>query len=73
MFNSLFNVESSLFDEFRRMEQEMDELFGRGPWPAGIRSVERGTYPPINVGSTPEKVDVYLFATGYKADRQLRS
>jgi hypothetical protein len=30
MFNSLFNVESSLFDEFRRMEQEMDEFFGRG-------------------------------------------
>jgi HSP20 family protein len=64
MFKSLFNVESSLFDEFRRMEQEMDEFFSRGPWSASIRSVERGTYPPINVGSTPEKVDVYLFAAG---------
>jgi HSP20 family protein len=42
----------------------MDELFGRWPWPAGIRSVARGTYPPINVGSTPEQVNVYLFASG---------
>jgi HSP20 family protein len=26
--------------------------------------VARGTYPPVNVGSTPEQVDVYLFAAG---------
>jgi HSP20 family protein len=64
MFGSLVNFESSLFDQFRRMEQEMDELFGRWPLPAGIRSVARGAYPPINVGSTPEKVDIYLFAAG---------
>ncbi len=64
MFGNLINFESSLFDQFRRMEQEMDELFGRGPLPAGIRSVARGTYPPINVGSTSEKVDIYLFAAG---------
>jgi HSP20 family protein len=44
----------------------MDELFGRGPWPAGIRSVERGMYPPTNVDSTPEKVDVYLFAASIR-------
>ena len=65
MFGSLTNYGDSLFDEFRRMQ---DELFGRSPWPAGIRSVSRGTYPPINVGATPEQVDVYLFAAGL--DRQ---
>jgi HSP20 family protein len=26
--------------------------------------MRRGTYPPINVGCTPERVDVYLFAAG---------
>ena len=26
--------------------------------------MRRGTFPPINVGATPEKVDVYLFAAG---------
>jgi len=31
------NYGDSLFDEFRRMKDEMIELFGRSPWPAGIR------------------------------------
>jgi HSP20 family protein len=64
MFNRLTNFGGGLFDDFRRVEDEMDALFGRWPWPAGIRSVARGTYPPINVGATPEQVDVYLFAAG---------
>ena len=64
MFGSLTNLEGSLFDEFRRMEQQMDELFGRGGRLPGLRSVARGTFPPINVGATPEKVDVYLFSPG---------
>jgi len=63
MFDRLTNFES-LFDEFRRIEQEMDDAFGRWAVPAGIRSVARGTFPPINVGVTPDEVDVYLFAAG---------
>lgn len=64
MFRNLGGFNSSLFDDFRRMEREMDRLLGSGSWPNSIRSVERGTYPPINIGSTPEQVDVYLFAAG---------
>ncbi|MGD2113185.1 MAG: Hsp20/alpha crystallin family protein [Gammaproteobacteria bacterium] len=64
MFGSLTNYGDSLFDEFRRMQDDLNEMFGRSPWPAGIRSVSRGSYPPINVGATPEQVDVYLFAAG---------
>ena len=65
MFGSLFgSLDTSLFDEFRRLESEMDQLFGRGSLPAGIRAMRRGTFPPINVGATPERVDVYLFAAG---------
>ena len=65
MFGSLFSsFDTSLFDDFRRLENEMDQLWGAGTLPAGIRSVRRGTFPPINVGSTPERVDVYLFAAG---------
>ena len=68
MFGSLSNIDGGLFDEFRRMEREMDQLFGAGPWSTGIRSVARGTYPPINIGSTPERVDLYLFAAGVDPD-----
>src|ERR1700757_1434902 len=65
MFGSLWgSFDTSLFDEFRRLESEMDQLFGRGASPAGIRAMRRGTFPPINVGATPERVDVYLFAAG---------
>ena len=65
MFGSLFSsVDSGVFDEFRRWEAEMDQLLGRTAYPTGIRAVPRGTFPPLNVGSTPERVDVYLFAAG---------
>ena len=65
MFGSLWSsFDTNLFDEYRRLESEMDQLFGRGGSPAGIRAMRRGTFPPINVGSTPERVDVYLFAAG---------
>ena len=65
MFGSLFgSFDTSLFDEVRRLESELDQLFGRGSLPAGIRAMRRGTFPPINVGATPERVDVYLFAAG---------
>ncbi|QSA98630.1 Hsp20/alpha crystallin family protein [Methylococcus sp. EFPC2] len=64
MFGNLTNLEGSLFDEFRRLEQQVDELFGRGGRLPAIRSVVKGTFPPINVGVTPEKVDVYVFSAG---------
>jgi HSP20 family protein len=64
MLGNLSGFESNLFDDIRRIEQEMEQLFGRSPWQSGIRAVARGTYPPINIGSTADQVDVYLFAAG---------
>jgi len=65
MIGSLFDTfEGGLFEELRRFENEMDQLLARGRGPAGIRTVRRGTFPPINVGASPERVDVYLFAAG---------
>ena len=63
MFGSLTSFES-LFDEFRRIEQDMDALFSGWAVPTGIRSVARGHFPAANVGVTPDAVDVYLFAPG---------
>jgi HSP20 family protein len=63
MFGSLTNLDS-LFEEFRQMEQQMDQLFGGGRQPPAIRSVARGTFPPINMGASPDGVEIYLFAAG---------
>lgn len=56
-----------LFDEFRRMERGVDQMFGRGTDRQAIRSVARGTFPPTNIGVTEEEVHVYLFAPGLDA------
>ncbi len=64
MFGSLSNLEGRLFDELRRMEQEIEQLFGRWTWPAGIRTLGKGSFPPVNVAATPERVEVYVFAAG---------
>ena len=64
MFGIPSNMPSSVFDELWRLQQEVDELFGSWSSPLGIRSLPRGSFPAINVGQTPERVDVYLFAPG---------
>jgi len=63
MFGSQL-YDGGLFQEFRRLERELDEQFGNWLWPLGIRSTGRGTWPPMNVGLTPDNVEIYLFAAG---------
>ena len=64
MFGIPSNMSGSAFDELWRLQQEVDELFGSWSSPSGIRSLPRGSFPAINVGHTPERVEVYLFAPG---------
>jgi len=63
MFGSQL-YDGGLLQEFRRLEQDLDEQLGHWLWPLGIRSTARGTWPPMNVGLTPDNVEVYLFAAG---------
>ena len=63
MLGSLTSLDS-MFEELFRMSDQMDELFGRGTQPPAIRSVARGTFPPINMGATPDGISLYLFAAG---------
>jgi HSP20 family protein len=66
MFGTIWTtLDPSLLENLRRLEGEMDP--GRSAYSAGIRAVPRGTFPPLNMGSTPERVDVYLFAAGVDA------
>lgn len=64
MFGYLTTSGSNPFDYLRELQQQMDQTFGGTPLPASIRAVARGSYPPINVGVTPDAVDVFVFAAG---------
>jgi HSP20 family protein len=70
MFSRVTYSENPLFTEFRRLEQELDDLFASAtPWVGGIRSLPAGTFPAVNVASTDDAVTVYLFAPGIDAKK----
>ncbi len=59
-FGHLLDTGSSPFDAFERLQREVEQLIG-----GGLRGAELVTgYPPINIGSTPDAVHVYVFAAG---------
>ncbi len=64
MFGSITNLEGDLFDQFNRLHRELEDFWGTARGPASIRAVAHGSYPSINIGSTPEGVEVYVFAPG---------
>jgi HSP20 family protein len=64
MFGSITNWEGDLFDQFSRLQRDLDEFWGASPGPANIRAVARGSYPAINVGVTAEGAEIYVFAAG---------
>lgn len=64
MFTFPIGFDRGLADQFERMRREMDAMFGDWGSPQGIRAVAAGSYPAINIGASPEQVDVYVFAAG---------
>lgn len=56
-----------VFNEFRRLEREVDALLEGDSTLSGsrnIRSFSSGAFPAVNVAATAEAVTVYLFAPG---------
>jgi HSP20 family protein len=65
MYGNLFgSFDGGVLNELRRFESDIDQMFDRWAPATGIRAPRRGAFPPLNVGFTPERVDVYLFAAG---------
>ena len=64
MYESMLNYPRGLFGQFERLRREMDEVFGSPVLTSSIRSVATGTVPAVNVGRTPESVEIYAFAPG---------
>jgi HSP20 family protein len=64
MWGYLRGLDTDLFSQLERIRDEMDAAFGSRSGMSGIRSVAAGTFPAINIGASPNRVDVYVFAAG---------
>ena len=59
MFRSLFPYDP--FGEMDRLQREIQQALDLSP---NIRGFGRGGFPALNIGGTPQTVEVYAFATG---------
>ena len=64
--NGSFRFAGDLFPELSRLQQRLDEVFQTGG-AANIRELARGTFPAVNVGSSPDSIEVLAFAPGVDA------
>jgi len=59
IYRSLFP--GDLFSEMNRLQRELQQSFGVEP---SIRGMGRGGFPALNLGSTPQSVELYAFVPG---------
>ncbi len=64
MFATLTGFPGSFFDELDRIQREMDMSFSERGLPSSIRAAAGRGFPPLNVGSTPEAMEVFVFVPG---------
>jgi HSP20 family protein len=59
MIRSLYGRD--MFAELDRLQREVQQAFDLSP---SIRGAARGGFPALNVGGTPQSVEIYAFAPG---------
>ena len=67
MYPSLLRVPGDLFAEFDDLTRQMERLLGPAGAVSSIRAVQRGSFPAVNIGVTPDTVEIYAFAPGIDA------
>lgn len=60
--NGSFHFAGDLFPELARLQQQLDEVFQTGA--TNIRAPARGAFPAVNIGMSPETIEVVAFAPG---------
>jgi HSP20 family protein len=63
MYASLTRFPGDMFADFEALQRQVEQLLGNR-WPSSIRATERGAFPAINMGVTPDAVQIYAFAPG---------
>jgi len=69
MYRTMFPRD--IFSEVMRLQRDLQQVFEGGH---SIRGLDRGAFPALNVGHTPEAMELYAFAPGLdpsKIDIQL--
>ena len=56
---------TDFFSEFDRLQQQMSNLFGN--FPSSLRASRFRTFPPVNIGSTNDSIEIVAFAPGINA------
>ena len=64
MYPSLMRFPGDMFAEFEALQRQVEQLLGNRGWPSSIRAATRGAFPAINMGTTPEAIEIYAFAPG---------
>jgi HSP20 family protein len=62
-----FRFGGDLFSELTRLQQNLDQMFQADGM--SIRGITRGAFPAVNVGSSPDSVEVIAFAPGIDASK----
>jgi HSP20 family protein len=65
MYRSLFPRD--VFAELDRLQRDIAQSFDVAS--PSIRGIGRGGYPALNVGGTPQSVEIYAFAPGLDPDK----
>ena len=65
LYPSMLRTSGDWFADFEQLYDRMDELLGGRSAVSSIRAVGRaGAFPALNVGSSPDAVEIYAFAPG---------
>ncbi|HVL59178.1 MAG TPA: Hsp20/alpha crystallin family protein [Burkholderiaceae bacterium] len=62
--DGMMRFSNDVFRELDRLREQMDQLFGAPAGARNIRAMQRAGFPPLNVGTTPETIEVLAFAPG---------
>lgn len=59
--NGLFRPSADVFEQLNRLQSQLDQVFRPG---VSIRALSGASFPALNVGSTPDTVEVMALAPG---------
>jgi HSP20 family protein len=66
---SSFYAGSDIASGVDAVREQMDQVFRRLGFPASLRAMSAGEFPKLNIGSTPDSLEILAFAAGVEPDK----